>query len=73
LQFLRSDGLCAHLAMFFGCLARLIERAGGVFMRLTRKLVGGEAALAVCDGSSGMGMCGKVVELSGSVMYALRH
>jgi hypothetical protein len=53
--------------MLFRGFAGFFEGAGGVFMRLTGKLVGGDAALAM------RGMGGEVVVLGGSVVWALGH
>ena len=51
--------------------AGLFESAGGVFVGLTGQLVGGETALVVRSRSGGMGMCGEVVVLGGSVVGTL--
>jgi hypothetical protein len=66
--------------MLFGCLARFIEGAGGVlmgkggvFVRLTRKLVGSQVTRAMRGSSGSMGVGGKVVEFGGSVVNALGH
>jgi hypothetical protein len=59
--------------MLFRGFAGFFEGAGGVFMRLTGKLVGGDAALAMRGGGGGVGMGGEVVVLGGSVVWALGH
>src|SRR5665213_1373971 len=62
-----------RFSVLFGCLARLLECPGGVFVRLARKLVGSQAALAVRSGGGGMRVCSQVVQLGGSVVNALGH
>ena len=59
--------------MFFGGLARFFEGVSGVLVRLAGEFVGSEAALAMRGGGSGVGMCGKVVIFSGSIVWALGH
>ena len=59
--------------MCFGCLAGFLEGASGVLKRLARKLMGSQAALAMRCGRSSMGMRGKIVKFSGSVVNALGH
>jgi hypothetical protein len=62
-----------RFAVLFCRFAGLFESAGGVFVGLTGQLMGGEAALAVRGCRGGVGMCGKVVVLGGSVVGALWH
>jgi hypothetical protein len=64
---------CWRFVVLLGRLARLLEGTGGVLVRLARKLMGGEAALAVGGCGRGVGMCGKIVEFGGSVVWALGH
>jgi hypothetical protein len=59
--------------MLFCGFAGFFEGAGGVFVGLTGKLVGGEAALAMRGCGGGVGMGGKIVELSDSFVRALGH
>jgi hypothetical protein len=68
-----SFRLCRRFAVLLGRLARLLESAGGVFVRLARKLMGSEAALTMGGCGCGVGMRGKVVVFGGSVVWALGH
>ena len=62
-----------RFSVLFRGLAGFFEGAGGVFMRLTGKLVGGDAALAMRGCGGGVGVGGKVVVLGGAVVGALGH
>ena len=59
--------------MLLGGFARLFEGTSGVFVRLARKLVGGEASLAMGSCGCGVGVCGKVVVFGGAIVWALGH
>jgi hypothetical protein len=59
--------------MPFGGFARLLKRANRVFMSLAGKLMGGETALTMGGGGSGVGVCGKVVVFGGTIVWALGH
>ena len=69
----RGGGFRWRFSVLFRGLAGFFEGAGGVFMRLTGKFVGGDAALAMRGCGGGVGVCGKVVVLGGSVVWALGH
>jgi len=57
--------------MRFGRLLRLLESAGGVFVRLAGKFMGSECALAVRGSRGSVGVGGQVVVFSGSIVNAL--
>lgn len=54
-------------------LMRLLERFGGMLMRLASKLVRGGAAVLMRGSRSRMRVCSKIVVFSGSVVNALWH
>jgi hypothetical protein len=59
--------------MLFRRLPRLLERAGGVFVRLARKLMCRQASFAMRSRGCGVGVGGKIVVFGGSIVNALGH